>query len=194
MIESVRETAIPGCFLIKVKAFTDNRGQFIKIFNSEQFIKRNLEIDFKEEYYSVSEKNVLRGMHFQQKPYDHVKMVFCLAGEVQDVIVDIRKDSPAYGRHVSFDLKAHDGQLIYMPKGTAHGFLSLAANSILMYKVSSVHAPEYDCGVLWDSCGIEWKVTEGLIISERDSKFAKLEEMGQYQPTLAGYSSPQGVD
>lgn len=181
MIEHIIETAIPGCFLIKVKTFTDNRGQFIKTFNADEFIKRNLEIDFKEEYYSISGKHVLRGMHFQSKPYDHTKLVFCLSGEVQDVVVDIRRESPTFGHHVSFNLNAHDGQLIYMPKGTAHGFLSLAADSILMYKVSSVYAPEYDSGILWNSCGIEWKVTEGLIISERDNNFAKLTEMSWYE-------------
>ena len=181
MIENIVETAIPGCFLIKVKAFTDNRGQFIKTFNVEEFIKRNLETDFKEEYYSISGKHVLRGMHFQRKPYDHTKIIFCLSGEVQDVVVDIRRESPTFGQHVSFDLKAHDGQLIYMPKGTAHGFLSLVPNSILMYKVSSVYAPEYDSGILWNSCGIEWKVTEGLIISERDNKFSTFTEMSWYE-------------
>ncbi|HHY26788.1 MAG TPA: dTDP-4-dehydrorhamnose 3,5-epimerase [Desulfitobacterium dehalogenans] len=181
MIENIIETAIPGCFVIKLKDFTDNRGQFIKTFNIEEFINKNLETDFKEEYYSVSGKHVLRGMHFQRKPYDHTKIIFCLSGEVQDVVVDIRQNSPTFGQYVSFDLKAHDGQLIYMPKGTAHGFLSLAADSVLMYKVSSVYAPEYDSGILWNSCGIAWKVTEGLIISERDNKFATLAEMNGHE-------------
>lgn len=168
MIENIKETAIPGCFQIKLKVFADMRGHFIKTFHSEEFRKYNLETDYKEEYYSISQKNVLRGMHFQKPPSDHVKIVYCTSGRVQDVLIDLRKESPAFGKHLSFELQANDGQLIYMPKGVAHGFLSLEENSILMYKVSSVHVPQDDCGIRWDSCGILWETTQDLIISDRD--------------------------
>lgn len=166
---------IPGCFRIKVKKFCDTRGLFIKTFNFEEFDKAGLKADIKEEYYSVSDLNVIRGMHYQKPPYDHIKIVCCLSGKVQDVVLDIRQNSPAFGKHISFELEAHDGQLIYMPKGVAHGFLALASNSILVYNVSTVYAPKYDSGIRWDTCGINWKTKEGLIISERDMSFENFE-------------------
>lgn len=177
MIERIIETKIPGCYRIQVKKFQDARGLFIKTFHSAEFLKYGLEVDFKEEYYSVSAKNVLRGMHFQKSPADHAKVVYCAAGKVQDVVLDLRKDSPSYGGYDSFDLSANDGQLIYISKGLAHGFLSLEDNSILVYKVSTLYSAEHDSGILWNSFGADWKLNGNLIISDRDKMFKQMDEI-----------------
>lgn len=166
----ITELDIPGCFLIESKKFEDNRGSFLKTYHRDIYQQIGIYFEFAEEFYSISHKNVLRGMHFQVPPADHAKVVYCPCGAVNDVFLDIRKKSKTYGQFMSIELTADNGRILFLPNGIAHGFLSMADNSLMVYKTSSVHSPLLDSGIRWDSFGFDWK-TKKPIISARDSNF-----------------------
>lgn len=168
------ESKIAGCYEIQPVVFHDERGKFIKTFHRDIFIQENLNVDWKEEYYSVSHKDVIRGMHFQIPPHDHEKLVYCAVGSVLDVIVDLRKSSPTYLQHILVSLSAESGNMIYIPRGCAHGFKSLRDGTVMMYKVATVYNSDADCGIAWDSCGINWELKSEPVISQRDRGFVKL--------------------
>lgn len=178
------ETGIEGCHEIVYKSFHDQRGSFTKTFHQPAFEALGLRTDWREEYYSVSERNVLRGMHFQTPPCDHAKMVYCLQGEVLDVVVDLRLGSPTYGRCASLVLSRQKGNGIYIPSGMAHGFLSLSERSVMHYKVTSVHSAEHDAGILWNSFGFEWPV-DTPILSSRDEQHPRLADFDSSFPYQA---------
>lgn len=171
----LNETGINGCFEVQPRLFDDARGRFVKVFHKDEFTKLGLETEFAEEYYSHSTGGVIRGMHFQNPPSDHVKVVYCVHGEVQDVVLDLRKGSPTYGQSVAIRLSAQQGNFIYIPKGLAHGFCATSESAILVYKVSTVYDPKSDSGVLWNSFGYAWE-TSKPILSERDANFAPLNQ------------------
>lgn len=171
----LKASKISGCFELQPKVFKDTRGRFVKVFHEQAFAAHGLETDFAEEYYSVSYKDVIRGMHFQLPPMDHVKMVYCVEGEVLDVVIDLRMGSPTYGQHEAVQLSALKANSIYIPKGMAHGFCTLSKQAIMVYKVSTIYSPAHDTGVLWNSAGIPWP-TEAAILSERDKSFVQLDQ------------------
>lgn len=166
-------TEVPGCFEIFPLIHRDLRGAFIKTFHAPTFIEFGLCVSFKEEYYSISTENVLRGLHFQLPPDDHVKLVYCISGRVKDVVLDLRLGSPSYGNHVCVELSAELGNMVYIPKGMAHGFCSLSDSSTMVYKTSTVHSPQLDSGIRWDSAGIIWPDST-MIISDRDRNLSAL--------------------
>jgi dTDP-4-dehydrorhamnose 3,5-epimerase len=172
-------SCIAGCFELRPRVMHDTRGRFVKVFHKPAFQALGLEADFSEEYYSVSQKGVLRGLHFQLPPHDHAKLVYCVAGTVLDVVVDLRTDSPTYGQHAAFELSAEAANMVYMPRGVAHGFYVLSESAVLVYKVSTVYAPDADAGIRWDSAGIQWP-DEDPLVSLRD----------QGLPPLAQFTSP----
>ncbi len=168
------ECDINGCYLITPRIIEDDRGLFVKIFHKEMYDQQYLESDFKEEYYSTSKKNVIRGMHFQTPPSDHAKLVYCISGVVEDVFIDLRKKSTTYLKHQKVNLDDNKKQVLYLPKGVAHGFLTLSESATMVYKTTTVYNPEKDSGIHWDSCGIDWSIEEP-IISKRDGGFCSLE-------------------
>jgi len=170
MMFAKTEMAIPGCFELAPRKMEDVRGCFVKTFHHAAFEAQGLETDWREEYYSVSHKGVLRGLHFQLPPHDHAKLVYCVSGAVFDAVLDMRIGSPAYGRYATLELSAAKANMLYIPKGLAHGFYTLSEDAIMMYKVSTVYAPAADAGVLWNSAGIPWP-EKAPVISERDSSF-----------------------
>nr|MDA8101138.1 dTDP-4-dehydrorhamnose 3,5-epimerase [Nitrospiraceae bacterium] len=170
---------IPGCLELTPRVMLDERGSFVKTFHQGMFSDQGLETRFAEEYYSRSRRGVLRGLHFQMPPHDHIKMVYCVSGSVLDVVVDLRKGSPAYGRHVQIELTADKANMLYIPRGLAHGFFVTGDHAIMLYNVTTVYAPEHDSGIRWDSAGIPWPSTTP-IISKRDGAF----------PSLADFTSP----
>ena len=172
---SLLKTSLDGVFQIQCKVASDNRGRFIKNFRASHLKELGLETQFVEEFVTTSHKNVVRGLHFQTPPQDHVKLVSCFGGEILDVVVDLRKGSPTYGKHESFHLKEDLGRSIYIPKCFAHGFLALTDHAVVHYQVSTEHSPANDAGILWSSAEIKWPV-ESPIISERDSKFVALKD------------------
>jgi len=170
----LKRSNLPGCLELQPKKFDDARGSFVKVFHEQEFAAQGLETNFAEEYYSISHKNVIRGMHFQSPPMDHVKMVYCVQGEVMDVVVGLRVGSPSYGQYAVFELSAAKANSIYIPKGMAHGFLARSEQAIMAYKVSTIYSPAQDAGILWDSLGIAWP-TKDAILSARDQSFLTFE-------------------
>ena len=169
------DTTLGGCYEIRAENLGDRHGAF----DADAFRELGLDADFKESLCTTSTKNVLRGMHFQIPPADHVKLVYCIDGAVMDVVLDLRKNSPTFGRHRKFYLSGDNGKIIYIPRGLAHGFLTLSDTATMIYNLTSVYSPENDMGVLWSSCGIDWNCDEP-ILSERDKK----------HPALADFDSP----
>lgn len=166
----LKPSKLAGCFELQPKVFDDVRGRFVKVFHEQAFAAQGLETNFAEEYYSVSHRNVVRGLHFQLPPMDHVKMVYCVQGEVLDAVVDLRVGSPTYGQYALFELNATKANSIYIPKGMAHGFCARSNQAIMVYKVSTIYSPAHDAGVLWNSVGIQWPTNEA-ILSARDNGF-----------------------
>lgn len=169
------KTELEGCYELQPIVRKDVRGCFVKTFQWSEFKSLGLPTEFKEEYYSVSSKGVLRGLHFQLPPMDHEKLVYCAEGKVLDVAVDLRKNSATYGKYHLFELDSERGNMAYLPKGMAHGFYTLSDTALMMYKVTSEYAPECDAGILWNSVGIPWEA-DSPILSERDKKFPPLVE------------------
>jgi dTDP-4-dehydrorhamnose 3,5-epimerase len=164
----IYKSKIEGCFEIQPQKKIDERGHFVKIFNRDFFNDKNLNSDWSEEYYSYSKMGVLRGLHFQAPPYDHCKLVYCVYGHVMDVVVDLRKKSSTYGDHQVIEITSKKANMVYIPKGLAHGFYTISQEAILVYKVSSVYAPDHDTGIHWNSASILWP-DRNPIVSERDS-------------------------
>lgn len=166
------DTGLPGCLLLQPRVLEDARGRFVKTCQRDAFRTLGLETDFAEQYYSHSHRGVVRGMHFQRPPAQHAKLVYCVQGEVFDVVLDLRRGSPTYGQARGLTLSAQQGNAIYIPAGFAHGFCAVS-DATLVYNVTSVYAPEHDSGVRWDSIGIDWPVDTPLV-SPRDAGFAAL--------------------
>ncbi len=175
----INETTLPGCFLISLPEQKDKRGNFVKIFHEETFGEKGLETIFHEEYYSFSHRGVLRGLHFQVPPQEHVKLVYCIEGVIFDAVVDLRRNSPTFGKFNTFTLNGDEANLLYIPPGMAHGFLVQSQSALVLYKVSTVYSPAHDTGILWNSAGIPWP-TQNPLVSVRDEAF----------PALACFESP----
>jgi len=169
------KTRFEGLFVLQTVNFQDNRGGFQKVFNFDFFKENGLDYDFKEFYYSVNKKNVVRGMHFQMPPFDHTKLVYVSKGSIKDVVVDVRKNSATYGQYFDIELDEQKGQYLYIPKGFAHGFVSLEDGSIVNYAQTTCYAKDNDCGIDATSVGFDWGV-ENPIRSGRDLTFEKLND------------------
>ncbi len=168
------EQAIKGVYLIKNFVAHDQRGSFIKTFHKEKFREIGFQHEFRESYYSLSVKNVIRGMHFQRPPHDHEKLVYVTAGKILDVVLDLRITSPTFGQSIAVEMVEHSHS-IFIPKGCAHGFLTLSDTATVAYSVTTVYDKDADDGIRWDSFGFNWPVTDP-ILSERDRSFGALNE------------------
>ena len=170
-------TDIKDCFILKLNLIKDERGAFIKTYSETLYNKLIISFEAKEEYFSISKKDVIRGFHFQVPPFDHDKIVYCPQGNVLDVIVDLRKGSDTYLKHVKVMLSDKEPLLVFIPKGCAHGFYSFEDNSVMVYKVSTEYAAEMDKGVHWNSFDIFWPTPfDEYIISERDSNLPRFSD------------------
>lgn len=173
------DTAIAGCYELRPRVAADARGSFVKTFHRDTFAGLGLAVDWAEQFYSLSRKNVLRGLHFQTPPHAHAKLVYCPAGEVLDAAVDLRVGSPSHGRHVTLRLSGDAGNMLYLPTGLAHGFLTLSDEALMVYNVTSGYAPAHDTGIRWDSAGIDWPLANlagggAPLLSPRDAGFAAM--------------------
>lgn len=166
-MEIVKEL-LTGCLLLQPTRFEDQRGCFVKTYHEGVCAALGVNLEIREEFYSISHKNVVRGMHFQVPPHAHEKLVYCARGAVRDVLLDLRNGG-SYGRVVSAELSGENGHIIFIPKGIAHGFVALTDDTLMLYKTSTVHAPETDCGVRWDSFKFNWGLDQP-IISTRDQQ------------------------
>lgn len=169
------KTPFEGLLVLETMYFCDERGGFQKLFNYDFFAENGLATDFKEFYYSANKKGVRRGMHFQIPPHDHVKVVYVSMGRIQDVVVDIRKSSPTFGKCFSIELDGNSARYLYIPKGFAHGFLSLEDNTIVNYAQTTCYNKACDCGIDQDSIGFDWDMKD-VIVSERDLTFPELKD------------------
>lgn len=168
------KTKLEGVYIIHNFNATDDRGVFVKTFNSNLFNENNLDFKIKESYYSVSNKNVIRGMHFQLPPHDHEKLVYVPIGEIIDVVVDLRKRSSTYKHYISVKLTADNKKSIFIPKGFAHGFKSLTENTMTVYNVATEYNSKADCGIKWNSFDFDWEIINP-IVSLRDSSLENLD-------------------
>ena len=167
------KTDIPDVYIIEPSVFGDNRGYFFESFNKEAFEESIGTVDFVQDNESKSSRGVLRGLHFQKPPHAQAKLVRCIEGRVIDVVVDIRKGSPTYGKHVSVELSGENKRQLFVPRGFAHGFLVLSDTATFAYKVDNTYAPEFDAGIRWNDkeLNIKWGMEDSeVIISAKDAE------------------------
>ena len=175
----VIKTDIDGVYIIEPKIFEDSRGYFFESYNDLEFINKVGFIDFVQDNESKSSYGVMRGLHFQKPPHTQAKLVRCVRGAVLDVAVDLRKDSPTYGKHVAVELTEDNHRQLFIPKGFAHGFSVLSDTAIFQYKCDDFYHPELDGGIniLDESLGIDWKIPmDKAILSEKDTKHPLLKD------------------
>lgn len=163
------KTEIKDLLIIKPKVFEDERGHFFESYNQNIFSNLGINVNFVQDNQSLSGKNVLRGLHFQNPPFAQAKLVRVIKGSVLDVAVDIRKNSPTYGKHVSIELSEKNKTMFYIPEGFAHGFLTLEDNTIFTYKCTNFYNKESEGCILWNDSelNINWNVNNP-IISDKD--------------------------
>ena len=180
------ETGIKDLIVIEPTVFGDNRGFFMESYSKKDFSEIGMDIEFVQDNHSKSKKGVLRGLHFQTQ-YVQGKLVRVTAGAVLDVAVDLRKDSPTFGKHYLVELTADNKKMFYIPPGFAHGFLTLEDNTEFQYKCTDYYAPEFDSGVLWNDSdiGIDWNFekyglsADEILLSDKDKKQQTLKEFAE---------------
>jgi dTDP-4-dehydrorhamnose 3,5-epimerase len=171
----VEPLRLKGVKLITGAIQSDLRGDFFKLFSANSFEENGLGFNPVEIFYSFSKNNVIRGMHFQNPPLAQAKLVHVMNGKIVDVILDLRTDSVSYGKFITIDLYAGSGQILYIPSGFAHGFLSKENNSVVLYAVDAPYSQINEDGILYNSFGYDWGV-ESPILSERDRSFVRFDK------------------
>ena len=161
--------------------FGDHRGFFGETYSRRRYAETGIDVEFVQDNHSLSHTfGTLRGLHFQAPPAAQGKLVRCGRGAIFDVAVDIRRGSPTYGQWEGYELTAENGHQLYVPVGFAHGFMTLEPDSEIVYKCTDYYAPETEGAVRWDSCGIDWPLSDDPILSEKDA----------IAPALADFDSP----
>ncbi|MCI2228615.1 dTDP-4-dehydrorhamnose 3,5-epimerase [Polaribacter sp. MSW13] len=168
----VTETFLKGCFVIEPTVFGDKRGSFFEVFNQKVFEEKiGLKINFVQDNQSTSQKGVLRGLHLQKGEYAQAKLVRVIQGKVLDVAVDVRKDSPTFGKHFSIELSGDNNKQLLVPRGFLHGFATLEDNTIFAYKCDNYYHKDSEYGIIYNdpTLKIDWKLEESeIILSEKD--------------------------
>jgi dTDP-4-dehydrorhamnose 3,5-epimerase len=167
-----RETSLPGAYIIDPERIEDDRGFFARGWCEREFAAKELNTRLSQCNISFNHRRgTTRGMHFQRAPHAEVKLVRCTMGSVYDAIVDVRPDSPTYGRWLGVELSAENRRMLYIPEGFAHGYQTLEDNSEVFYQVSMDHHPESADGFRWNDpqFRIDWPLTEQLTLSSRDA-------------------------
>lgn len=174
---NVIKTDIPDVLIFEPKVFGDDRGFFFESFSQKVFEETvGRKVEFVQDNHSKSCKGVLRGLHYQLEPYAQGKLVRCVAGEVFDVAVDIRKSSPTFGKWVGVNLSAENKRQLWIPEGFAHGFLVISDMAEFVYKTTNYYHPESDRGLLWndETLSINWPVEGSPILSDKDKNAKKI--------------------
>ncbi len=170
-------TEIEGLLILEPKVFGDERGYFFESFSQREFEEKVCKTVFVQDNESKSGYGVLRGLHFQKPPFEQAKLVRVVKGKVLDVAVDIREDSPTFGKHVSVELSEENKRQMFVPRGFAHGFVVLSEEAIFQYKCDNYYMPQAEGGILWNDpvLNIDWKIPmEDVILSEKDKKLLVL--------------------
>ncbi|MDY8138666.1 dTDP-4-dehydrorhamnose 3,5-epimerase [Aquimarina sp. 2201CG5-10] len=177
----IENTFIDGCFIIKPKIFGDNRGAFFESFNKRKFEElTNLKINFVQDNQSISERGVLRGLHFQTGECAQAKLVRVIRGEVLDVAVDLRPGSKTYGEHFSIVLNEENNYQLFVPRGFAHGFVVLSENTVFSYKCDNYYDKPSESGIIYNdpALKIDWKLDESEIkLSDKDKDLRLLKDL-----------------
>lgn len=177
---------IPDVKIVRPKKFGDSRGFFSETYNRRVFEDHGISLDFVQDNHSLSgETGVLRGLHFQTPPYAQDKLVRVVSGSILDVAVDLRKDSPTFGKYVSAKISADEWNQILVPIGFAHGIVTLEPMTQLIYKVTNFYSPENDKGIRWNDpdLGIDWPFTaEELTLSDKDKNQPFLKDIANELP------------
>ena len=183
----VIKTNIEGVVIIEPRIFKDARGYFFESFSQREFDEKVKPVTFVQDNESMSSYGVMRGLHFQRPPFTQSKLVRVIKGAVLDVAVDIRKNSPTYGKHVAVELTEDNHRQFFVPRGFAHGFAVLSDEAIFQYKCDNFYAPQADGGIsiLDGDLGIDWHIPmDKAILSEKDTK----------HPLLKDFDSPFDIN
>jgi dTDP-4-dehydrorhamnose 3,5-epimerase len=161
----ILSTEIPGLLIIKPDVFADDRGYFFESYNKKQFSEAGINVDFVQDNESKSAKGVLRGLHFQRAPFAQGKLVRVIRGAVLDVAVDIRKDSPTFGKWNSIMLSEQNKLMYWIPEGFAHGFLTLEDDTIFSYKCTGVYHKPSESSIIWNDpdLKIDWNISNPVL-------------------------------
>ncbi len=175
----ITETEISDVLLLEPKVYRDDRGFFLETYREEHLEKVGLNIHFVQDNLSKSQQGTVRGLHYQiEQPQD--KLIMVMEGRILDVAVDLRKNSPTFGKYISRELSSKNKHQMFIPKGFAHGFSVLSNNARVYYKCSDYYYPEGEYGLYWNdpSLNIDWQVTNP-VISEKDQNQPKLSEISK---------------
>lgn len=175
---NIIKTAIPDVLIFEPKVFGDERGFFFESFNHKLFEEAvGYPVAFVQDNHSKSSRGVLRGLHYQLPPHAQGKLVRCVAGEVFDVAVDIRKSSPTFGQWVGVHLSGENKRQLWIPEGFAHGFVTLSETAEFLYKTSNYYAPQSEGSIRWDDpqAGIEWPIEGEVSLSKKDQEAVSLQ-------------------
>lgn len=183
---NVIKTDIEGVVVIEPRVFDDARGYFFESYSKRRFDEAVRPVEFVQDNESMSTRGVIRGLHFQRPPFSQSKLVRCVRGAVLDVVVDIRRGSPTYGRHVAVELTGANRRQLFVPRGFAHGFAVLSDEAVFQYKCDNYYHPESEGGISIadNSLGIDWRIDPAeAILSEKDLR----------NPMFSDFESPFGI-
>lgn len=175
----IEKTSLPGVLLLEPARYGDERGFFSESWNKKLLLEHGIELDFVQDNHSVSQAmGTVRGLHFQSPPHAQAKLVRCGRGALYDVAVDVRKDSPTYGKWVGYDLTAENGLQLLIPAGFLHGFVTRAPDTEVVYKCTDYYAPECDGAVRYDDpdIAIDWSLSGEPTLSGKDAAAPKLND------------------
>ena len=180
---TLTETPLQGCFILEPSIFEDERGIFIETFNKKNFNKiTSLTTDFVQDNQSMSTRGVLRGLHYQKGAFAQAKLVRVVKGKVKDIVIDIRKESSTYGQHFSIILDAISHKQLFVPRGFAHGFITLSETSVFAYKCDNLYNKESEGGIIYNDAtlDLDWHLPqEDLIVSSKDMELPSFEKAMQ---------------
>jgi len=185
---TVIQTEISGVLLIKPSIFRDDRGAFLESFSARRYRDHGIAQDWVQDNLSTSVRGVIRGLHYQRPPHAQAKIVQVIRGRILDVVVDIRKGSPTYGKHVAVELDSEDRMQILVPHGFAHGFSVLSPFADVLYKTDNYYSKDHEAGLLFDDpdLAIDWRIPTGeAVLSPKDLELTRLKDLQsdfEYQP------------
>jgi len=183
-----RETGLPGLLVFEPRVFEDSRGYFFEAYNEKTFSEAGINASFVQDNESSSAFGVIRGLHYQLNPHAQAKLIRVVEGRVLDVALDIRKNSPSFGKHFAIELNSENRKQLYIPEGFAHGFSVLSKHAVVLYKCNGYYNREAEGGIRFDdaSLGIDWRIPAAdAIISEKDRElplFAACRNNFEYVP------------
>ena len=181
---NVGSTEIPDIRILTPRRFADDRGFFSEVYNRARLTEAGIDMNVVQDNHSLSRPaGTVRGLHFQTPPFAQDKLIRVTRGRIFDAVVDLRRSSPSYGRHVAVELSAENWQQLFVPAGFAHGFCTLEADTEVIYKVSAPYSPEHDFGLAWDdpALAIQWPVAKSsALLSEKDRRHPMLADLPAY--------------